>query len=126
MCQSPDEHGENAPVLTFCAPNFQVPSVADVSVAKSCTPGTQAPGGTVTCTLTVSNAGPNAAQNVVVTDDLPAGTTLVGPLPPGCTNQSPSNPELSCNLGTLGAGQTQTITYTVRITRDRPSPTPLG
>jgi uncharacterized repeat protein (TIGR01451 family) len=41
-------------------------------------PATAAAGGNLTYTLTVSNAGPSAAQNVSLTDALPSGATLVG------------------------------------------------
>jgi uncharacterized repeat protein (TIGR01451 family) len=44
---------------------------ADISVTKSAIPNPVAPGQTLTYTITVSNAGPSDAQNVVLTDNIP-------------------------------------------------------
>ncbi len=60
--------------------------VADLSVTKSDGSATYTPGGTATYVITVSNAGPDAAANVVVTDNLPAGVTLSGPWTCSATN----------------------------------------
>jgi uncharacterized delta-60 repeat protein/uncharacterized repeat protein (TIGR01451 family) len=97
-----------------------VDPVADLSIAKSCSPDRVVPGKTVRCTLTVHNAGPDGAQQVVVTDDLPEVVTVVG-TPTGagfaCTTQAP-DPEITCTRATLAAGATATITYTVRVSED--------
>jgi len=53
--------------------------VADLSISKSDGSATYTPGGTATYVITVSNAGPDAATGVVVTDNLPDGVTLSGP-----------------------------------------------
>lgn len=53
--------------------------VADLSITKSDGSATYTPGGTATYVITVSNAGPDAATGVVVTDNLPDGVTLSGP-----------------------------------------------
>lgn len=54
-----------------------VSAPADVSISKT-GPATASAATNVGYDLTVSNAGPNPATNVVVTDTLPAGATLVG------------------------------------------------
>ncbi len=54
-----------------------VASVADLSLTKTASPDPGLAGGTVTSTLTVQNAGPSAAADVVVTDELPDGVTFV-------------------------------------------------
>lgn len=51
---------------------------ADLSITKSDGSGSYTPGGTATYTLLVSNGGPDAVTNAVVTDTLPNGTTLRG------------------------------------------------
>jgi len=51
---------------------------ADLSVTKTDDVDPAPPGTTVTYTITVNNAGPSTAFNVVATDTLPAGVTLVG------------------------------------------------
>lgn len=52
---------------------------ADVSISKSDGSATYTPGGTTTYVITVSNAGPDAVTNAVVSDTLPNGATLSGP-----------------------------------------------
>ncbi|WP_411852376.1 hypothetical protein ACLB90_07745 [Stenotrophomonas sp. LGBM10] len=49
---------------------------ADLSITKSDGSGSYIPGGTATYTLLVSNGGPDAVTNAVVTDSLPNGATL--------------------------------------------------
>jgi uncharacterized repeat protein (TIGR01451 family) len=53
-----------------------VPS-ADVSVTKTGSPNPVSPGANLTYTITVANAGPDNAVNVVLTDVLPPSTTFV-------------------------------------------------
>jgi uncharacterized repeat protein (TIGR01451 family) len=70
------------------------------------------PGDTATFTIVVSNTGPGSATNVVVTDPLPAGgglnwTTAT----PNCSvSGAPGAQTLTCNLGTLAASASVTIT----------------
>src|SRR5207244_974864 len=49
---------------------------ADLGITKSDSPDPVIAGGTLTYTLTVSNAGPSTASNVTVTDTLPPGVTF--------------------------------------------------
>jgi uncharacterized repeat protein (TIGR01451 family) len=76
--------------------------------------------------ITVTNGGPNPAQNVVVTDDLPQTmVTLVSYTPSqgNCIPGSPSfEPEkdLVCNLGNMAPGSTATITIVVRVSGTLP------
>jgi uncharacterized repeat protein (TIGR01451 family) len=56
---------------------------ANLSITKTDSPDPVPSGNNMTYTLTVTNAGPNAAQNVVVTDNLPANLTFVS-----CTSVS--------------------------------------
>jgi hypothetical protein len=66
----------------------------------------------------VTNAGPNAAQGVVVTDNLPkgAGFSRATSTQGTCSGQGPGKRTVVCNLGTLAAGQVVTITITVKPT----------
>ncbi len=94
-----------------------VAPMADLGVAKSCTPTTVLPGGQVTCTLTVTNAGPADAADVVVTDSLASGTTLVGTPGGGgfaCVT-SGTSPQVSCTLASLPSGSTAEVTVVMRV-----------
>jgi uncharacterized repeat protein (TIGR01451 family) len=76
---------------------------ADLSITMA-GPFTQpGPGSELTYTITVTNLGPNAANDVLVHDMLPAGLTFVA-ISGACTTEFP------CALGTLLPGQARTIT----------------
>lgn len=69
----------------------------------------------LTYTLTVKNTGSAAANNVKVTDTLPAGLTYVSSsgTPALASAATVSNQDLSFSIATLAAGATQTITVLV-------------
>jgi CSLREA domain-containing protein len=75
------------------------------------TTGTATPGGSVTYTVVVSNAGPSTASNVLVTDPLPTGVTAFSWSGNGKTNQPGA---LSNTIATLAPGAS--VTYTVVAT----------
>lgn len=66
------------PVTVTCAFTNRARQ-ASLSVRKSDGRDAYVPGTTATYVITVSNAGPDAAPEVTVTDALPAGVTLTGP-----------------------------------------------
>jgi uncharacterized repeat protein (TIGR01451 family)/fimbrial isopeptide formation D2 family protein len=67
------------------------------------------PGDTATFTILVTNSGANDALNVVVTDDLPdAEAWTVTPDQGSCAAQV--GDEITCSLGTIGAGESVEIT----------------
>jgi uncharacterized repeat protein (TIGR01451 family) len=76
-------------------------TAADVAVTKN-GPGSAGPNSDVTYTITVSNAGPNAAQNVSLNDTLPGDMTFVS------LNQS--GPAFACSPPAVGSGGTVTCT----------------
>jgi uncharacterized repeat protein (TIGR01451 family) len=82
---------------------------ADLSITKSDSPDPVVAGQTLTYTVTVNNAGPSDAVNVVVTDTLPAGVTFVSTT--GCTEDPNGVP--TCSLGTITAGGSKQYTITV-------------
>ncbi len=57
------------------------PASADLSLEKTISNSAPNVGSQVTFTLTARNAGPDAAENVVVTDSLPAGLSFVSATP---------------------------------------------
>jgi uncharacterized repeat protein (TIGR01451 family) len=64
-----------------------------------------------TYTLTVTNDGPNDAEEVVITDPLPLGTRFVD-ASEGCTEFAGN---VSCSVGTVLDGQTVERTVTVQV-----------
>lgn len=70
-------------------------------------------------TITVNNTGPSAAENVVVTDPLPAGgLSFQSVNAPGASCTTPAidavGGTVTCDLGTIPAGTTRTVTVGVR------------
>jgi uncharacterized repeat protein (TIGR01451 family) len=92
-----------------------VKTSADMSVTKSdgVSEVTAGDGVTYTYTITVTNAGPSDASNVMLSDTWPAGFSR-GTLPGGCSNTG-TGPSFTCNLGTIAAGASvvRTVSYTV-------------
>ncbi|MFN2606277.1 MAG: Ig-like domain repeat protein [Acidimicrobiales bacterium] len=104
-------------------------AAADLGVVKSSAPEPVAAGNLVTYTLTVSNAGPASAPEVIVTDTLPLGVGFVSS-DAGCTADSPpagTAQTVTCNLGVVdpgnpNAGQARTFHVTARVA----AATPVG
>ena len=97
----PDPGNNESTVVTPVTPS------ADLSIRKTSAPNPVRPGGILTYTLSVANAGPADARDVVVLDSVPGG--LIGPeysVDGGVTFQ-PWPGALS--LGTLAAGSARTI-----------------
>lgn len=65
-------------------------------------------GTNVVYTLTATNLGPTTATGVTITDPVPAGSTFVSA--PGCTFAAGT---VTCAVGTLAAGASQSYTVTV-------------
>ena len=84
-----------------------VSTSADLAITKAGTTAT-VPGGTVTYTITVTNAGPSNALAVSVADPTPAGLTFV-------SNAGDCLTAFPCSLGTVVAGATRTITATYTV-----------
>jgi uncharacterized repeat protein (TIGR01451 family) len=88
---------------------------ADLSLTKEAKPEPVYAGDRLTYTLTITNAGPSDALNVVVTDTLPAGTTFYTAstsLDSGCTE---TTGQVECQLGTVSADQGVLVTITATL-----------
>lgn len=83
----------------------------DLGITKSDSPDPVAPGGTLTYTIGVTNAGPGSAEGVRVTDPLPANVSFVS-ASTGCSEASGT---VTCSLGTVGPGATPSLTITVQV-----------
>lgn len=92
--------------------SFRLPSClsADLRISKTSSPNPVLAGQDLTYTLTAANDGPATAASVTVTDVLPAGVTLISA--PGCTNAAGT---LTCNVGSLLAGQSTVIAVQVHV-----------
>jgi uncharacterized repeat protein (TIGR01451 family) len=87
------------------------PVPVDLSILASDSPDAVSSGGNVTYSITVSNSSGVAAINVVVTDTLPAGVTLVS----ATTSQGAcgGTSVVTCNLGTLNVFGSAFVTIVV-------------
>ena len=92
------------------------PEQADVSLTKVVSDATPNVGDSVTFTVTVANAGPDAATNVAVTDVLPAGFSYdVGSITGGDTQDDSGAPILSWTVTTLASGGSTDLTFTATV-----------
>lgn len=87
---------------------------ADLSLTKSTASPIAAPGGSISYTLTVANAGPGAAQGVVVTDTIPAATTYVS----NSCGASFAGGTLTWTVGDLASGGNATCSLVVTVGAD--------
>ncbi|RMG92257.1 MAG: DUF11 domain-containing protein [Chloroflexi bacterium] len=91
----------------------------DLSITKSDSPDPVIAGNNLTWTLRVTNSGPGQAQNVRVTDTIPAGLRFQSASGGGfnCSYNSGSR-QLTCTRATMNSGQTSTINVVVTVPPD--------
>ncbi len=80
---------------------------ADLSILKS-GPASVSPGQNIVYTINISNAGPSPATNVIVSDPSPVGVAFQ-------SNSGACATPYPCNIGTLNAGQSVSITSTYTV-----------
>jgi uncharacterized repeat protein (TIGR01451 family) len=103
---------ETAATLTVPGAVITVRNAADLSVTKR--GPTSAPAGSnITYTITVTNSGPQAAQNVQMTDMVPAGTAFVSESHPSGWTFSFIAGTVTESTGTLTIGASATFTIVV-------------
>ena len=85
---------------------------ADLSITKSVSPDPVTVGNDITYTITVTNNGPDAAADVVVTDTLPSGVIFVSSSPSQgvCAGTN----TVTCSLGTMLTGASEAIEIVVK------------
>ncbi|UPA22128.1 DUF11 domain-containing protein [Candidatus Peribacteria bacterium] len=108
-----NNHTSNTVITTLNCPNSSSSSsmsssssstannTVDVAITKTANPQTVTVGASTVFTVTVTNNGPAAAQNVIVTDVLPSGLTFINVF---TTNGTYANGQWS--IGTMQAGAT--------------------
>ncbi|MEZ4868799.1 MAG: SdrD B-like domain-containing protein [Caldilineaceae bacterium] len=98
-----------------------VTTVAALLVTKSDSTDPIVAGTTLTYTIMVTNSGPSDAQDVVITDTLATGTSLLA-APAGCV---PLLNQVICQLGTIQRGATVSITIVVTVDPALAEATPM-
>lgn len=93
--------------------NTAVNLVADISVTKADGADPVNVGQNIVYTVTVANAGPDAATAVMLTDTLPAAVTFVSAMASQGACGAPVGVALTCNLGTIASGANATVQITV-------------
>jgi outer membrane autotransporter protein/uncharacterized repeat protein (TIGR01451 family) len=95
------------------------PVSADVSITKTASSPTVAPGGQLSYTLTVSNAGPNPAPSVQVDDTLPAQLSFVSISAPNGWNCSTpavgAGGSIHCDKSVLNTNGSNAITVVTKV-----------
>jgi uncharacterized repeat protein (TIGR01451 family) len=92
---------------------------ADLQISGSASTGSPDPGAVYTYSFTVKNSGPSAAAGVVLSDQVPAGTTPNLAMVQGGNNPCPIWGDLDgtstwrCDLGTLAKGGQATVIVSV-------------
>ena len=89
---------------------------ADISVVKTASPSPVSPGGVITYTLTVANAGPFVSENVVLTDNIPSVVLNPEFSTNGGASFSPWTGSLSLGNLAVGAQVIVIIRGTVSVT----------
>jgi uncharacterized repeat protein (TIGR01451 family) len=103
-----DGTGDDSDTATVDAP-----ASADLSLAKTVNNATPAFGTNVTFTVTLSNNGPDAATNVVVTDAIPAGLVLQSSNPATGTTYNSTNGQWT--IPSLASGANVVLTLVARV-----------
>ena len=96
--------------FAMCLTEPPPPASADVSLELDDDPDPVIVGGTLDYTLTVHNAGPSAATDVVLTQTLPAEVTFSSASPGSCTHAART---VTCPLGTIASGDDAIVTVHV-------------
>jgi uncharacterized repeat protein (TIGR01451 family) len=93
----------------------------DLAVTKSDAPDPVTAGSNITYTITVMNNGSGGANNVSLSDTLPAGTTFVSEMQTAgptfsCLNPAPgAGGTVTCTIALLGAATTATFQVVVQV-----------
>ncbi|MGW5420105.1 RCC1 domain-containing protein [Streptomyces sp. NPDC003943] len=92
--------------------------LADLATSIAASPEPVANGGTLTYSVRVHNYGPTSADDVVLTDHLPANARYASASPSvGYCDTPPTGTTdtVTCHFGTLGRGAAATVTIAVKV-----------
>jgi uncharacterized repeat protein (TIGR01451 family) len=116
---------DNNPQNNSSSFSTTVVPTADLAVTKT-GPSSAAPGSDITYALSATNSGPDDAQSVSLTDNVPSGTTFVslaetgGTTTFGCSGPG-STGTLTCTAATLPNGHFATFQLVVQVAPTAPS-----
>ena len=115
------DQAELTPADNQASATTNVTKSANLSIVKVDMTDPVIAGEVLTYQIKVSNAGPSEAENVVVTDNVPANTTFVGASPECSLGGS----TVTCQLGTVAAGATENVFISVRVNQNTPNGTTI-
>ena len=92
--------------------------LADLAISLADAPDPVLVGGTLTYTISVTNKGPSTANQVTVTNTLPASFAFLSATSTQGTCSNANNGNIICSVGTLANGASATITVRVRPTQN--------
>jgi len=105
-------------------------SSADLAITKVASPSPVVAGTNLTYVITVTNAGPSTATNVVVADTLPGQISVLTATPSqgSCTAGIPGNPlkPLTCTMGSIANSGSATISVVAAVASNVTSGTVLN
>ncbi|MGG4047659.1 DUF7507 domain-containing protein [Paenibacillus favisporus] len=91
-------------------------SAPNVTVVKSANTSAATVSDVITYTITATNNGIGPVSNVIVSDPIPEGTSLIsGSVTVGGTPVPGGNPASGVSVGSLGAGASAVVTFQVRV-----------
>jgi uncharacterized repeat protein (TIGR01451 family) len=93
---------------------------ADLALTKSDSPDPVAPDATLTYTIQVTNNGPDAATNVVITDNLPSDVSFVSATSTTGSCDNTGN-KVTCTVASLDNAATVTATIKVTVKKNTKS-----
>ena len=106
------DSGNNTSEFSLCDQVDPTAGTANLSITKTDSPDPVTVGSQLTYAISVTNAGPDAASNVVVTDTLPPTLTLVSTSTGSCSGTT----TITCTLGSLASGSQITVSIVVTPT----------
>ena len=99
---------------------------AQISALKSVNKAYETVNGTLIYTIILTNTGSTPAENVVLTDPVPAGTTFVsGSVFVNGVQKPLADPATGILVGSIGAGLSAVVSFSVKIGASLPTPNPI-
>ena len=108
-------------LVTFDRAKYDLSPAADLRIEKFDAPPAAKVGDTLSFTVTIKNDGPDPATEVLFNDSVGGGNqrfVSAAASQGSCRKSENSDPVTVCELGTLAAGESATVTITVKLGDD--------